>query len=182
MELVSCNCWWLKFQTEVGLKYLILVERIDSNVASAAGAEIVVNLPAVGPGCFERDGIAQHVGRGKRDTFQANAAVEDVRINQVRIEGVLFGVLPPRAQFPIMFRFQLTNGEADLVSRIFITMSAGYDTKRTGGGSGSCALIAFEVHGEIAKQSHRQLADFPADFPRHVVNQEAIDALLIFRE
>src|SRR5689334_24538642 len=56
---------------------------------SPAGAEIVVDLPAVGPGRFEGDGIAQHVGGSQCDTFQTNPAIEDIRINQIWIERIL---------------------------------------------------------------------------------------------
>src|SRR5262245_56579367 len=43
-------------------------------------------------------------------------------------------------------------------------------------------IVSVKVDREVAEQAHWQLADFPADFPRHVINEQAIDAGLILRE
>ena len=38
----------LEFKTQIRLEYLILIERIDTDVADSPGAECVVDLPGIG--------------------------------------------------------------------------------------------------------------------------------------
>src|SRR5262249_3762646 len=49
-------------------------------------------------------------------------------------------------------------------------------------GSGVCALVTLKVDREITEDVHWQLADLPAYFPRHIENEQAVDAGLVLRE
>jgi hypothetical protein len=83
------------------LKDLILVERIDRDIANAAGAEITITAPAIGPREVKDNGVGQSVTGFHANALHVHPTVEDIRVNQVRIERKLFGVLPPTADLPV---------------------------------------------------------------------------------
>ena len=92
----------LEFETQIRLEYLILIERIDTDVAISPGAECVVDLPGIGVGEVEDYGISQHVPGSHSHALQVQLAVEQVIINEVRIHRILVLVLPPSADLPIV--------------------------------------------------------------------------------
>ena len=72
------NLTVLEFKTQIRLEYLILIERIDTDVAEAPGAECVVDLPGIGVGEVEDYGISQHVPGSHSHALQVQLAVEDI--------------------------------------------------------------------------------------------------------
>src|SRR5207247_8745924 len=68
----------LEFETKVSLEYLILIERIDTDVAEASGAECVVDLPGIGVGEVEEYGIRQHVPGSHSHAVQGRLVSEQL--------------------------------------------------------------------------------------------------------
>ncbi len=68
----------LEFKTQVSLEYLILIERIDADVAISPGAKCVVDLPGIGVGGAEDYGISQHIPGSHSHALQAQLAVEEI--------------------------------------------------------------------------------------------------------
>ena len=50
-----------EFKAEICLKYLVLVHRIDSEVARSSRAQGVVDSPGIGVGEIKEHGVRQHV-------------------------------------------------------------------------------------------------------------------------
>src|SRR4030095_3901860 len=44
------------------------------------------------------------------------------------------------------------------------------------------AIVSVKINSEIAEDAHRHVPKFPADFHRHIENQEAVDPVLILRQ
>ena len=42
-----------------------------------------------------------------------------------------------------------------------------------------CAIVSLKIVSELAEDAHRQVPEFPADFHRHIENQQAVDAGLV---
>ena len=74
--LINLNL--LEFKTQIRLEYLILIERIDTDVAEAPGAKCVVDLPGIGVGEVEDYGISQHVPGSHSHALQVQLAVEEI--------------------------------------------------------------------------------------------------------
>jgi hypothetical protein len=92
----------LEFKRQIRLEYLILIHRIDTNVAKAPGAECVIDLPGISVGEIEDYGISQQVPSSHSHAFHVHPNVEQVCVDQVRIERILVGVLPLSADLPIV--------------------------------------------------------------------------------
>ena len=67
-----------RIKTQVSLEYLILIERIDADVAISPGAKCVVDLPGIGVGEVEDYGISQHVPGSHSHALQVQLAVEEI--------------------------------------------------------------------------------------------------------
>ena len=93
----------LEFKIQIRLEYLILIERIDTDVAISPGAKCVVDLPGIGVGEVEDYGISQHVPGSHSHALQVELAVEHICIDEVWVERVLILVLPPGVDLPIVF-------------------------------------------------------------------------------
>src|ERR1700704_3248672 len=70
-----------------------------------------------------------------------------------------------------MLDLELTDAGTDLVSVTLVAFAWVQRSLR--------AFVALQINGEVAKDAHRQLTDFPTDFHRHVENEQAVDAGLI---
>src|ERR1041384_6519857 len=161
----------LELHIQIGLKELVFVERVDADIAGAASAERFVRAPAVAVTKIEDDGIADRVACLHDDAFNIHPAVEEVRINQVRIERVLLGVLPERLKLPIVLRLQLPDAGADLISVALVLRF------RMSGRNGT--VVAVEVHREVAKNAQRYVVNLESKFPGRLEDHKAVDSYLV---
>jgi hypothetical protein len=77
------------------------------------------------------------------DAFNVDPTVEEVGINQVRIERVLFGVLPESLELPIVLGLELPDAGTDLISVPLVL--------RFGMSSRNGTVVSVEVYSEIAE-------------------------------
>ena len=98
-------------------------------------------------------------------------SVENIIIDQVRIERELLGVLIPKVDLPIMLLLQLADTQSSLI-RVALAALA---RLACGGG----AIVAFKIGREIAEYSHRHPPGFPAEFRWHIEHQQTVDAGLV---
>jgi len=92
----------LEFKVQVCLKYLILIDWIDTDVADAPGTEVVVDPPGICVAQVEHYGISQHVPSSRNHALHVHPAIEEVRIDEVRIQRILVCVLLPAFDLPIV--------------------------------------------------------------------------------
>src|SRR5437763_10406336 len=92
-----------ELHAHVRLKELILIKRIDLDIAQAASAKSAIDAPGVGVCEVQANGVGEQVPGFYGYAFLVNTAIEDVRINQVRIQRILTGVLIPGPELPIAF-------------------------------------------------------------------------------
>src|SRR4029434_959658 len=43
-----------------------------------------------------------------------------------------------------------------------------------------CAIVSVKINREIAEDAHRQVPEFPAEFRRHIENQQTVDPVFVF--
>src|SRR4030095_3252883 len=96
--------WPLPPHATVKLKDLVLVERVDGDIAGAPGAKRAIDAPRIGVREVKADGIGEHVSGFHGYGLLVDTAVDDVRINQVGIQRVLLGVLVPSPDLPVVLR------------------------------------------------------------------------------
>ena len=91
-----------EFHIQICLQNLVVTQRVDRNVVSATRAEAVVDLPAVYVGKIEPYCVGDHVAGLGTDAFHVQSRIEDVVIDQVRIERVLLVMLPEHIELPLI--------------------------------------------------------------------------------
>src|SRR5436190_23324685 len=77
-------------------------------------------------------------------------------------------------KLPVVLLFDFADPEADLIGVTLVAFV------RMAGGGGP--VIGLEVRREIAENAHRDFADLPAKFRRHVKNKQAVYPRLIARD
>src|SRR5262249_27267563 len=143
---------------------LISTDRIDLNAdRCSAGAERVIPPPAIIVAKTELHSIGQRVSRVSPDAMHIQMTVENVVIDQVRIERVLLRQLIPNVDLPIVFGLYLANTEADFIRVALVPLARV--------ACGSSTIVGFKIDAEIAEDAHRQLTDFPANFHRYLQDQ-----------
>src|SRR6476646_519048 len=98
----SANIFNLEFHAHIRLKDLVLVERIDLDIAQASSAKRAIDAPGIGICEVKANGIGDHVPDFHRYASLVNTVIEDIRINQVGIQRILLSVLIPRPDLPIV--------------------------------------------------------------------------------
>jgi len=107
--------------------------------------------------------------------MHVQAAVENVIIDQVRIERVLVAVLIPDVDLcQSCFTFKLAEAGADLIGVTLVPF-----TRMAGGGG---PIVGFEIDCKIAEETHRNFAKFSSRFPTAYRNEKAVNAGLILRQ
>src|SRR5215467_3108317 len=103
-----------EFDVQVSGEPIVLSQWINSGGlrSDSARAEIVIVPPTVAVGQGEVDGTAKVVCGSSDDALHIQLGVENVIIDQVRIERELLGVLIPNVDLPIAFRLQLADTES----------------------------------------------------------------------
>src|SRR5205809_5102052 len=99
----------LELKIQVSLEYLVLIHRIDADVAKTTRAECVVNSPRVGPVEVKAHSVRQHISDAHSHALQVELAVEHIRIDEVWVERVLILVLQPGVDLTIVFLLLLLN-------------------------------------------------------------------------
>ena len=102
MVLVRGKIPVLELHAHISLKDLVLIERINGNVAIAASAKRTIDAPGVGVCQVQADGVGKHVSGFNCYPPLVNAAIVDIGINQVGVQSVLSGVLILGPDFPIV--------------------------------------------------------------------------------
>src|SRR5436190_21983541 len=164
-------CFWLKLHVQIGLEDLVFVERVDPDVGDAARAERFIRAAAVAVTEVETNGVAERVSSLDDDALDVHPAIEEVGINQIRVECVLLGVLPESLELHVLLRLQLTDAGADLIR---VTLISGFRMSR-----GARPIIRIEIDGEIAEDAERDFADLEPEFRRHFQNEQAVDPNLV---
>jgi hypothetical protein len=108
------------------------------------------------------------------DTVHILLSVENIVIDQVRIERILLDLLIPNVELPIVFLLQLADTESDL-KRVALAALA-----RLTCGIG--ALVGLKIGREVAEYPHGYSPRFPTEFRRHIEHQQAVDSGLVLRQ
>src|SRR5262249_53023576 len=80
----------LKLHAKIGLKDAVLMQRVQTEcVPYSPGAQRVVGLFPITICQVEKDSVADRITRLDDEALHVNPAIEDVGVNQVRVEGKL---------------------------------------------------------------------------------------------
>src|SRR5215471_12997015 len=147
----------------------------DGNITGvSAGAEIVVIPPSVGVTQLEVHSGGKVVSQLSHDAVNILLGIENIVVDQVRIERELFGVLIPKVDLPIVFLLQLADTESSLI-RVALAALA-----RLTSGVGATATL--KIRSEVGEYPHGYSPRFPAEFRWHIEHQQAVDPGLILRQ
>src|SRR4029077_9602749 len=150
-------CRRLELHAHIRLKDLVLVERIDWNIARTSSAKRPIDAPGVGPCEVKANGIGHHVPHLHGYAFLVNTAIEDIRINKVDIERILLGALIPAPDLPVVLCVDLANSRPEHPS----VMRPGVINLSPRAG----AIVTLDIVSEFTEDAHWQAPGFPADFP-----------------
>src|SRR5581483_2120016 len=144
------NLTKLKLHAHVRLKELILIKRIDLDIAQAASPKAAIDAPRVSPCEVKANGIREHVSAFHGYAFLVKTAIEDIRIDQVGIQRILFGVLIPGPELPITPLLYLANSPTDLPG----VMLAGVRFKPPQLCGRLCAIGTLDVASRPTEDAH----------------------------
>src|SRR5215471_7982258 len=140
----------LEREVQIRLEQIIFIRWIrcdrDSTEIST-GAEIVVIPPTVGVGQSEIHSGGQIIRRLSHNPVHILLSIENIIVDQIRIERVLLGVLIPKIDLPIAFLLQLPDTEPSLIRVALATLA--WLT------CGSGAIVAVKIGREVAEYPHR---------------------------
>src|SRR6516165_11245652 len=94
--LVSEASFFSELQRQIELEQIVSLDRIHLGdvLIAAAGAEFVVDPTGITVTERSDDIVGKAIGQRGVDAFEVRAAFEEVRVQKVGIERVLFDVLP----------------------------------------------------------------------------------------
>src|SRR5262249_16859575 len=176
-----------EFDVQVSGEPIELGQWIKSGgcLSDSACAEIVIVPPTVAVGQGEVDSGRQVVCGSSGDAVHIQLAIENIIIDQVRIERELLGVLIPDVDLPIVFLLQLADTKPSCVRVALVAVARARRSYHVVMGvkhnCGIGAIVRFKISREIAEYPHRQLADFPADLHAQLENQQTVDPGLVLK-
>src|SRR2546423_13631389 len=99
LSFIVCSCFELrlelKLHAQVSLKDAVLAQWIKTErVTHATRTQVAVRLFAIAVGEIKLDGVTDCVTGSDRESFHVDPAIEDIRVNEVRIDGKLVDMLP----------------------------------------------------------------------------------------
>ncbi len=142
-------------------------KRVEADIAHASRSETIVSLPSIGVSEICGNGIAQRITERDGRSFHVHAAVENIGIDQIRIECVLLDVLPEGGELPVVLGFNFSDSHSDLVGeRLVIVIRMA----RRGG-----TIVRIEVGGEVAENAHGKFSHLPTELDRQLEYEQAVD-------